>query len=529
MAIVTKGDEIEASCCDPKVSSASVKALGHPVSPPQPRSHLHGAADYGRDDGGDTASLKKRLLLKLDLRIVSWLTVLYLFSSLDRGNIGNARMLGIEDSIGLVGNQFYNVVSVFYAGYTISQIPSNLVLKKILPSRWMCITMTIWGICATGTAACHSYGGLIATRFFMGIFEAGVGPGAPLLLSWWYLRDELAWRVSLFFGSSTLAGAFGGLIAYGVGKNLANSHLEPWRILFIIEGSLTIFFGLLTWVVLPDLPTSSPSRRLAWLDRFFLKPEERDLAIRRFNSEHNSDSKSFEMGQLIAAFKDYKTWLCGLLYIGLNICLSSYTSFLPTIIGGFGVSALDTQLLSVPPYAFACVCVFVFSWNSDRTRIRGFHITASATVSALGYTLLLSNHILAVNYVGVCLVACGLYPIIPLTLSWVANNHIGHTKRATALAILNMLGQCFATLGGQIYKSKTAPRFYMGHSICLAFIVLTGITASILSSLLYLENKRRDRLQSTSYVPSDDENMGPELETPKDKLYDKNPSFRYFI
>ncbi|KAJ2162568.1 hypothetical protein GGF46_000571 [Coemansia sp. RSA 552] len=465
----------------------------------------------------EDAAVARRLVRKLDARLVPHLALLYLFSALDRSNMGNARLAGLETGLGLQGNDFYNALSFFYFGYTISQVPSMFILKKVTPSVLIGITMVLWGVCSTSMAGTTGYSGLAAARFFMGIFEAGVGPGAPILLSFFYLRHEQAWRNALFYGSSTFAGAFGGLIAYGVAKNLAHETLAPWRLLFIIEGIPTIVLGLISIMLLPNSPET--------LEGWFVTPEEKQAAIDRARTGHNIDSSSLDRRQLVAAFKDPKNLFTSIIYIGLNIPLASYTSFLPTIVSLMGYADAEAQLMTVPPYACALVCVFVVSWNSDRTRRRGYHVAGSAGFACLGYILLISSSNIKANYAGACFVAMGIYPIIPLVLSWVANNHVGHTKRAVSIAMINMFGQCFATVGTQIYKSPTAPRFFMGYGVCLAFTVVMVVVSLGLTVFLRRENSYRDAKYGAP-VPLSPAEQQAAID---DGIYDKHPSFRYFI
>ncbi|KAJ2480199.1 hypothetical protein IWW47_005971 [Coemansia sp. RSA 2052] len=119
----------------------------------------------------------------------------------------------------------------------------------------------------------------------------------------------------------------------------------------------------------------------------------------------------------------------------------------------------------------------------------------------------------------------GLYPIVPLMLSWVANNNVGHTKRAISIAMLNTFGQCFATVGTQIYKNKTAPRFYMGYGVCLAFTVVMIVFSLALSFVLNRENNRRDAEHGEPKILSPEEQQA----AISNGIYDDHPSFRYFI
>ncbi|KAJ1736048.1 hypothetical protein LPJ61_000191 [Coemansia biformis] len=466
--------------------------------------------------GPEREAIVRRLKLKLDLRLVPYLALLYLFNALDRGNIGNARLAGLEAGTHLVGNQFYNALSFFYFGYTISQIPNMFLLKKVTPSVLVGVTMVLWGVCSTSMAAAKSYSGLVAARFFMGVFEAGIGPAAPVILSFFYLRHELAWRTALFYGSSTFAGAFGGLIAYGVATNLAHEKLAPWQLLFIIEGIPTIALGILTVFFLPNAPET--------LERWFVTPEEKQVAIERSRTGYNTDTTALDKRQLLAALKDRKNIFSCLIYIGLNIPLASYTSFLPTIVKIMGYTDAKAQLMTVPPYACALVCVFAVCWSSDRHRSRGLHVACCAAVACLGYILLISSSNTKANYAGACFVAMGLYPIIPLMLSWVANNNVGHTKRAISIAMLNTFGQCFATVGTQIYKKPTAPRFFMGYGVCLAFTVVMVVVSIAFVYYLKRENARRDSVFGAPKELTPEE----QLQALRGGVYDDHPSFRYF-
>ncbi|CAO3595008.1 unnamed protein product [Absidia cylindrospora] len=450
------------------------------------------------------------------MRLIPWLAILYLMLSLDRNNIGNARLGGLEKDLHLEGNDYYTALTIFFAGYVIFHIPSNLVVKRLRPSFWIAFTMVMWGICSLCQAFTHNAAGLIACRFFLGTFETGVGPSIPLVLSFWYQRDELALRVAIYFGSSTCAGAFAGAIAYGVLATMDGAHgIAGWRWIFIVEAIPTIVLGLLSLVVMPDLP-SSPNKR-------WLTPEERELAIQRTEMSGNTDKQFFDKKQFVAALTDLKNWLAVGIYVGLNVALGSYAVFLPTIIRDLGFASLDAQLLSIPPYVAACCLVFLISWNSDRTMERGFHIMGVSSLGALGYIFLLASESVGLRYTGAILVACGIYPIIPLTLSWVSNNQLGHTKRAVAIALVSMIAQVFAIVGTQIYRTEDGPRFIRGHAVCLAFISLSGISACALRILLKRENARRNR----TYGPADVKDLSTLEDI--DILYDNHPQFRYAL
>lgn len=165
---------------------------------------------------------------------------------------------------------------------------------------------------------------MLAARFLLGCFEAGVAPAVPLLLSFWYQRNEMAGRISIFFGSSTLAGAFGGIFAWAIiGHMDGVQGMASWRWLFLIEGLPTILLGILCLMFLPNYPDTANTK-------WWLTPEEKELAIRRVPVA--SDDTTFSKKQFVAVFKDYQNAFYTLIYISVLVCISSYSTFLPTII-----------------------------------------------------------------------------------------------------------------------------------------------------------------------------------------------------
>ena len=154
---------------------------------------------------------EKKLMRKVDFRIIPWLSVLYLISFLDRSAIGNARLYGLEEDLGILNTNKFNIASsIFFFPYALFEIPSNIMLKRLRPSVWFPLITCLVGICMMSQGLVSSYGGLLVARFFLGVTEAGLFPGANYLLSGWYKRSEFGLRASIFFSAATVSGAFGG-------------------------------------------------------------------------------------------------------------------------------------------------------------------------------------------------------------------------------------------------------------------------------------------------------------------------------
>lgn len=173
--------------------------------------------------------LERALVRRLDLHLIPLVILLYLFSFLDRINIGNARLYGLESDLHMTGTERYQTaVSLLFITYLLFEVPSNLVLKKFKPSRWIAFIAISWGLVASCTGAVQTYGGLLACRLLLGFFEAGLFPGLTVYLTFWYTKKEIALRVGYLFVSAAFAGAFGGLLAYGIGFLDGAHGLRGW-------------------------------------------------------------------------------------------------------------------------------------------------------------------------------------------------------------------------------------------------------------------------------------------------------------
>ena len=225
----------------------------------------------------ERAEKERKLRRKIDLRLLPMAIIMYIMNYLDRNNIAAARLGGLESDLKLVGNQFQVTVSILFVGYVLMQIPSNLFLNKVgKPAIYLPACMIVWGMISGATAACHTYGGLLAIRFFLGFVEAAYFPGCLFFLSSWYTRKELALRTAMLYSGSLISGAFSGLIAAGITGNMDGlKGLRAWRWLFIIEGVATVVIAFTAFFILPDFP-----RTTTWLSE-----EERQLAVWRLEED----------------------------------------------------------------------------------------------------------------------------------------------------------------------------------------------------------------------------------------------------
>jgi sugar phosphate permease len=282
-----------------------------------------------------------KLIRKLDLHIIPMVMLLYLFSFLDRVNIGNARLYGMEKDLGLHGNQYQTAVSLLFVTYILTELPSNLVVKKLRPSRWIAFLTVSWGIIATLTGLAQNYAGLIVCRLLLGAAEGGLFPGMAIYLTLFYSKKELGLRVGYLFVSAALAGACGGLLAYLIGFMDGTQGLRGWRWIMILEGIPTFVLGILTWFVLADDPENA----------YFLTPEEKLLMTVRRERQigHTKRAMGFHKDDMWKALRDWKIWIFAFGQFGVDTMLYGYSTFLPTIINGMYVPVLSLSLIK--PFA----------------------------------------------------------------------------------------------------------------------------------------------------------------------------------
>ncbi|ODH50746.1 hypothetical protein GX48_03062 [Paracoccidioides brasiliensis] len=444
----------------------------------KPQTGEAGPGEYGYID----SVIERRVVRKLDRRIPTLLGFLYLLGFLDRSNIGNARIAGMEEDLKLDGNRYEWLLTSFYISYLVFQF-QGMMWKIIPPHIWAAFTVFAWGIVATCQAAVFSWKAEMALRFLLGISEAGFAPGIPFMLSFFYRRNELGFRSGLFVSAAPLASTFAGALAYGI--TLAHTKLASWRLLFLVEGIPTLLMVPVVFGFLPDSPAKAK----------FLTEEEKEVARARAMRQVGTVDRGGggvswrEVGDTLM---DAKAWLVALMYFSCNVSYSSLPVFLPSILKEMGFTAINAQGLSAPPY-FLSFMISVFTpWVADRYQQRGLVIAILSIVGVIGYILLATCRSVVPRYIGVWLAASGVFPCIANILPWVLNNQGSDTRRGMGIIILNIVGQCGPLLGSNIFPESNGPLHVRGQLICALFMGFNCFLAILLRTLFARENRKLD-------------------------------------
>ncbi|KAJ7156896.1 MFS general substrate transporter [Mycena crocata] len=471
---------------------------------------------------------------KIDFRLIPLITILYLCCFLDRSNLGNARVnqimrtsdqkyselffsqiAGLAVDLELTGIRYQLAAAAFFITYSFLEIPCNVLLKITRASIWIPSMTVAWGIVMISMAFVKTWQGLIIARLFLGVAESGLAPALSFCITLWYCRDEQARPLACYFSAATLAGAFGGLLAFAIEKMNGLGGLRGWSWIFLVEGLLTVVVALVAFRTMIDEPSIAS----------FLTPEERDHVMEVLRRDTAGEPSHFEMKFVWETLRSPKSWLHACIYIGFCVPLYSFTLFLPTIIHALGFSATNAQLLTIPAYAAGCLSTIVFGVLSDRARTRGPFIAGLSLFGVLGYTLLLATDAEtqpAVGYAGCVIAAVGIFPGVPLTLAWSAGNAGGSLKKAVIIALIGMVGNLGGICASFVYRTKDSPRFRLGHSVVIGFFCL-ALLGSSFGTLIYRRlNKEKERRCC-------EENISFDRKTEFAALGLDSPTFRYVI
>ncbi|KAL2801872.1 major facilitator superfamily domain-containing protein [Aspergillus granulosus] len=470
--------------------------------------------DEGLSDE-ERAKIDRALLWKLDLKLVPWLSLLYLISFLDRTNIGNAKLANLQEDLDMTDGQYNAALTIFFVSYSVFEPLTNVLLKRLRPSVFIPIIMVLWGICMLCMGFVHNWAGLMAVRWFLGLTEAGLFPGVNYFLSCWYKRSELGVRMAIFFSAAALAGSFGGLLAAAIANMDGIGGKAGWAWIFILEGLATIVVGVISFWMVYDFPDEAK----------FLSDDDRKRVLRRLSADQqaSAEHEQFKMAYFWNSLKDWKTYTGMMIYMGADGSLYAFSLFVPTIINELGYEDIHAQLLSVPPYAAAAIITVAVGFMADRTRQRGLWNMLVSILGITGFAMLLGAKGAGARYAGTFLGAMGIYPAISNTISWTSNNVEGVYKRGVTLGFVIGWGNLNGIVSSNIYRGADAPRFYPGHGTVLAYLILFQLGGSILQYiLLRRENAKRERGERDDWVEGLDQN---EISL----LGDKRPDFIYTL
>ena len=406
-------------------------------------------------------------LSKARRRLIPFLFVLYLVAYLDRINVGFAS-LQMNHELGLSESVFGLGAGLFFLGYSLFEVPSNLLLQRVGARRWIARIMISWGVAAMAMTLVRGVASFFSVRFILGMAEAGFFPGVILYLTFWFPAREQARAVALFMTATALAGIIAGPVSGALLELHGFAGLSGWQWLFILEGLPAVILGVLVWLYLPNRPDDA-----AWLE-----VDERDALSMRLEQERRL-STHIRQRSLGEAISNSKVWILSLIYFAIVFGLYGVTFWLPQIIQGFGHrSDFEIGLLSAIPFVGAAVAMVFAGIASDRSGERRWHLAFCATVGAAGLMLASMTHAPLLSLGALSIAAAGISGTFGPFWAMQGEFFSG-TAAAGAIALVNSIGNLGGFAGPFIVgmvKQRTHS-FVGGMIVMAASMVAAGVIA----------------------------------------------------
>ena len=417
--------------------------------------------------------LESKTYAKVDRRLLPFLFLCYILAYLDRVNMGFAKLQMLQD-LSLSDVAFGTGAGIFFLGYFLFEVPSNLLLKKFGARTWIARIMVSWGVLSSAMMLVKSEWAFYGVRFLLGVAEAGFFPGIIFYLTLWYpsrLRStRTAWFVSAVAVAGVIGSPFSGLIMEGLSGVLG---LAGWQWVFLAEGIPSILVGIWVWFYL-----DSDISQAKWLGT-----EEKALLVRNLDAEDRHKHQH----KVLDAFKSGRVYALCAIYFTLMIGLYGISFWLPSIVEDMGVKGyLKVGLITAIPYAVAVVGMVFLSRSSDRSGERRWHYVLNVTAGSLGLALsavFRSHPVLAIVFLAIgTLGVIGSMPIF-----WpVPSNFLAGTAAAAGIGIVNSVGN----LGG--YVGPKIPIWLKGYSedpSVSLYVVAGAMLISAVIALIAIPNQ----------------------------------------
>ncbi len=402
---------------------------------------------------------------KVTWRLIPLLFLCYIIAYIDRINVGFAG-LQLQRTFGVDSARYYEIygwgAGMFFLGYFIFEVPSNLILHKVGARLWIARIMVIWGLISSSMMLIKTPSGFYTMRFLLGVAEAGFFPGIILYLTYWFRAGDRARTVALFATAGTLAGFVNSPVS---GLLLQLDGLlgwAGWQWLFLIEGIPAVLVGILVFVILPDRPRDA--RWLSAPQREWLQAElDREQAEAGPGQQHR-------LGEVFASGR---VWLLCAMYLLLNVGTYGFEMWNPQIIKGFSaISEVQIGLLNALPYLAATICMVLVGRHSDRTGERRCHLAYAAFAAAGGFLISALAGNLVLSLAALALAFSGLKSMLGPFWAF-STSFLSGTAAAGGIAWINSVGNLGGFVGPTVVGYiRKATGSYAGALAALAVVIM---------------------------------------------------------
>jgi len=415
---------------------------------------------------------ERATLRKVAWKLIPFLCALYTLNILDRANVGFAR-LRMQGDLGMTDAMFDFGYGLFYIGYLVFEVPSNLMMRKVGARRWIARIMISWGVISCLTMFVYDATSFYLIRILLGVAEAGFFPGIILYLSYWFPERERAKMTAYFMMAISFASMLGNPVSGRIMQDLNNSlGLHGWQWLFLLEGIPSIVLGAVVLFQLTDRPSEAQ-----WLDT-----KEREWLVQRMQREESERTQAHGADKLGAMF-DSRVWLLIAIYFTVAVTSNAGGAYFPRILEKHFPDA-DTAklgLLSALPHLCAAIGMVLFGVSSDRTGKRKEHVAAAALVGAAGWALTAYAPTPAVALAGLCIAQVGMMSMLP-TFWALPTAFLSGAAAAGGIALISSVANIGGFVGPGIYGQRGP------WAMVITLAAGAGLT------LLVRRDRRRDEL-----------------------------------
>ncbi|MDD0800978.1 MULTISPECIES: MFS transporter [Acinetobacter] len=414
--------------------------------------------------------IEKRTLRKITWRIVPFIMILYLIAYIDRVNIGFAAITMKED-LGFTASILGFGAGIFFLGYFLFEVPSNIILHKVGARIWIARVMVTWGIIAGGMAFVESSTSFYVMRFLLGVAEAGFFPGIILYLSYWFPARNRAGVIALFMAAAPIATAIGSPISAALLEMHGIMGLAGWQWMFLIEAIPAVILGVVVFFYMTDRP-----EKAAWL-----KPDEREWLVKTMQAE-DANKGGQQHHSILRGLANPRVLALALIYFGTSAGLYTLGIWAPQIIKELGVSSMTVGLLNSIPPIISVVAMILWSRHSDKTNERTWHVALACLTAAVGLAIAASTGsmfglIAALTIVNVG-ISCSKPPLWSMPTMFLSG-----AAAATGIATINSIGNLGGFAGPAMIgwvKDQTGS-FAGGLYFVAGLLILSTVLTLVLS------------------------------------------------
>ena len=414
--------------------------------------------------------IEKRTLRKITWRIVPFIMILYLIAYIDRVNIGFAAITMKED-LGFTASILGFGAGIFFLGYFLFEVPSNIILHKVGARIWIARVMVTWGIIAGGMAFVESSTSFYVMRFLLGVAEAGFFPGIILYLSYWFPARNRAGVIALFMAAAPIATAIGSPISAALLEMHGIMGLAGWQWMFLIEAIPAVILGVVVFFYMTDRP-----EKAAWL-----KPDEREWLVKTMQAE-DANKGGQQHHSILRGLANPRVLALALIYFGTSAGLYTLGIWAPQIIKELGVSSMTVGLLNAIPPIISVVAMILWSRHSDKTNERTWHVALACLTAAVGLAIAASTGsmfglVAALTIVNVG-ISCSKPPLWSMPTMFLSG-----AAAATGIATINSIGNLGGFAGPAMIgwvKDQTGS-FAGGLYFVAGLLILSTVLTLVLS------------------------------------------------